>query len=586
MAIELKRTTQFNVSVVVNNAVSAVRAVRAQESSRKEAEFQKAVASGLTYADQVKYREEQLKKESEGGFQDVEYIAELEKAIAQTKQLSRFEKIRTKYKDALDDYVTGKESINSYLELLNETLDGEKDETMRTEIRNLISQATQEKATNELNAIKNRALVAQKDNSVNTINNSISEIKSRRARASIAENEDEVAMWDETLIALEGSKAKLQIEDSMNEITFKINKYNPKANDKLGYLNDEIAKADSRNEITYNGVTYESMKAFWENKRGEYISSGYFDEVKKDMDAETARIASTSSFGQIPTARIAAVNDYFNSLKSRPEFAPFADQIEQKRVENLSAMTNDLAESIFNEEATTGDRAKAENAILGLEQKFGISVSREPFARELSKGSSIAAEALKTPSAPGVGGAATTGGSYVVAAGDNLGRIAAKNGVSLLQLLDANPEYKANPNMVRQGATIKLPGGAPVATAPAPTTPTTPSPTTPTAPVTPQNKPTVTAPTTPQNQPTKPIAPTPVNTPAPVKPVTPAPTPAVAPVATTTPKYTGTSVVDLLKSKGQDSSFAARQKLAQEKGIANYTGAAQQNDQLLKLLNT
>lgn len=40
-------------------------------------------------------------------------------------------------------------------------------------------------------------------------------------------------------------------------------------------------------------------------------------------------------------------------------------------------------------------------------------------------------------------------------------------------------------------------------------------------------------------------------------------------------------IVDYLKSKGQDSSFSARQKLAQQYGISNYSGTADQNNLLL-----
>ena len=47
---------------------------------------------------------------------------------------------------------------------------------------------------------------------------------------------------------------------------------------------------------------------------------------------------------------------------------------------------------------------------------------------------------------------------------------------------------------------------------------------------------------------------------------------------------TKTSIVDYLKSKGQDSSFGARANLASQYGIKNYTGSAQQNTQLLNLL--
>ena len=48
--------------------------------------------------------------------------------------------------------------------------------------------------------------------------------------------------------------------------------------------------------------------------------------------------------------------------------------------------------------------------------------------------------------------------------------------------------------------------------------------------------------------------------------------------------YTGTSIVDYLKSEGQDSSFSARKKLAAQMGIQGYQGTAAQNSALLKQL--
>ncbi len=47
-----------------------------------------------------------------------------------------------------------------------------------------------------------------------------------------------------------------------------------------------------------------------------------------------------------------------------------------------------------------------------------------------------------------------------------------------------------------------------------------------------------------------------------------------------------TSIVDYLKSKGQDSSYNARKKLASQYGISDYTGSAGQNTQLLSALQS
>jgi hypothetical protein len=47
-----------------------------------------------------------------------------------------------------------------------------------------------------------------------------------------------------------------------------------------------------------------------------------------------------------------------------------------------------------------------------------------------------------------------------------------------------------------------------------------------------------------------------------------------------------TSVVDVFKSKGLDSTFSNRKKLAEELGIQNYTGTADQNKELINKINT
>ncbi len=57
------------------------------------------------------------------------------------------------------------------------------------------------------------------------------------------------------------------------------------------------------------------------------------------------------------------------------------------------------------------------------------------------------------------------------------------------------------------------------------------------------------------------------------------------PTPTATPKYTGTSIVDYLNSTGKASDYASRSALAAKNGITGYTGSAQQNTQLLGILN-
>src|SRR5690242_279415 len=48
--------------------------------------------------------------------------------------------------------------------------------------------------------------------------------------------------------------------------------------------------------------------------------------------------------------------------------------------------------------------------------------------------------------------------THTVKPGESLSQIAADNGISLGQLLDANPLFKANPDNVQVGAILNIPG--------------------------------------------------------------------------------------------------------------------------------
>jgi hypothetical protein len=70
---------------------------------------------------------------------------------------------------------------------------------------------------------------------------------------------------------------------------------------------------------------------------------------------------------------------------------------------------------------------------------------------------------------PGGGSTQPSGGNtYTVKGGDTLSGIASAHGVSLSQLLDANPSYRSHPNDVSIGAVLTIPAGNGGTPAPAP----------------------------------------------------------------------------------------------------------------------
>jgi len=70
--------------------------------------------------------------------------------------------------------------------------------------------------------------------------------------------------------------------------------------------------------------------------------------------------------------------------------------------------------------------------------------------------------------------------THIIKSGDNLSKIAKDNGLTLGQLLEANPQFKANPNAIKVGDQVTIPdgeaGAAPPAPAPAPVQPQPPAP--------------------------------------------------------------------------------------------------------------
>lgn len=71
-------------------------------------------------------------------------------------------------------------------------------------------------------------------------------------------------------------------------------------------------------------------------------------------------------------------------------------------------------------------------------------------------------------------GAAST---YTVQGGDTLSGIAQRNGTSLPALLDANPQFRSNPDLIHPGQTVAIPGGGSSSGGPAPAPAPAPAPT-------------------------------------------------------------------------------------------------------------
>ncbi len=505
MAITLSQKVKIDLGGLVDNAISTVQSVRKGEKARKEAEFQKAIAEGtLSYDAQIRFREEQLREEKTSPIGDSTYVTEIEGSLGDLKRLKRFSILREKYRKSQQDYVAGKGNINAVIDILEDSFRGEQDETIKSELQTQLSAAIRDKGTLERSAIQNRITVAEKDKSVDLIDKSINEVKEKKSDALLADDEDTASMWDATLASLRSTRSAIKIENGVAEINYRINKDNLTSGDKLGLLNKEILNSDEDAPVVYQGVRYNSLKDFWTGKRGEYIRENYLEEVKKEIERETNRIATTSAFGQVPVERIKAIGSFYDDLAKRPEFQPYALEIQEQRNSTMTSLATELTKALGDEAAILIDRGQDANAVINktyntyqrLEAEVGIKLARPQTLDEMKAGVTLQKNVDKTTSditkvgnfpvvtdpnqpkeqqnlnlAPVVAPASTivpaaeikpltsptptpASTDYFIKRGDTLSALAMKNNTTVAEITRIN--QITDPNKIREGQVIRF----------------------------------------------------------------------------------------------------------------------------------
>lgn len=464
MAKNIQTTISIDLGTVVTNSLNAVKATRRNEQIRKEAEFQRAIADGLSYEEQIRMREKQLEDEKGSSISDTEYIGVLEKSIADTKKLNRFNKYRTKYTTTFADLVAGRVNEQRYLDILKDQLIGVSDPELSLEIQKNIASAEEGlKAYNDT-ILSNKVKLAKYDGSVKILASMVSQITIARANAVINDKQDEVTAYDETLSSLNSQLSSVRIEDAMLDFQAKSETRGTNAIEKLEFMNEQIRSADPNSPIRIadgsgGAKTYSSAQAFWTTTRDNYLSSDFFKEL--DINIKNNVAANTRVAG-ISQATIDNTVKIFNDLKAKPEFTPFLQQLGAVQNVTVSDLVGKFANRWIDASGVTGDFAQASKQIANVGIRYGVDVTS--FVETLSGKAASLVEGGET------------------------------------EVVKEQPPFKAE---TVEPKPIETPTTPPIKTPPEPTTPT------------PASEPIVTPPVIP-----KPSV-TPTNTPIPVTPNTP-----------------------------------------------------------------
>ena len=540
MAKELTTKLTVDLGSVVENSIASVKSIRRSEQARKEAEFQRAIANGLSYEEQVKMREEQLKLEKGSSFGDPDYIFSLEKSVADTKKLNRFNKYRTRYAESLGELSSGKINEEQYLSVLRSQLSDVTDPELRLEIQGDVSAAEGKVKTYRDTILSNQVKKAKYDGTKDALNEVIGRINVSRAQALINDNTDDVTAYDETLSALNSQLSGVRIQDSITDFQVKSSTRGVNPVEKLNYINSEIQKADLNTVIKIGDRTYTSAQQFWSLERDNFLAgnSQVFGDFFKELDTNTKNSINANAvrFGYPTQTVLDEALATFNELRSKPEITPFINRLDIIRATVMSEAIDKLANTINAVGTNNLTFKEADIQLQNVAIKYGVDVS-----------------------------------SYRLQLDEKL-RNLARGGV-----INQDEATKLAPDVTVPLPKIEKPLVPPVAP------PTAPTP--------------IPGEQTPEQRKAAELA-TGVSPSVPLSTPTPQSTP-LAPVATTpvsTPKsiYTGSSIVDYLDSVGQDNSVESRAKLAVEKGVvksedeylkaAQVKGNATMNTKLLDIL--
>lgn len=549
----------------------------------------------MSYAAQLQFRQKQIDDENASSSPDSNYLAQLQTSVASLKKLNRFTTYRAKYQESFAALKAGTETAQQHLDLLKSMFSTTLDPSLREEIQSNIVNATADVKQYNDDILANQVKKAQYDGTSEILSSTIATIKDKRALAVINGNEDETSSLDVTLSVLNQQMNKVKIEDATDKMQIVSMSKGLSPSGKLQQINSEISGANNTDPVTINGKTYGSVADYWTQTRDAYLSgngSGLFSDFFKELDNTYSNKinAAISRDGFATTLTLDVVKNELDAMKSKPEMAPFLDSINNLQSSTLAGAFKSTAQTIIDRASYNSDFKSADTALQDYQTKYNIDaqgyrlqlgdimtrqVASAANANNISPKAVLQKEGLTNtlPTSDFNVPTPTTDVTKPVAAPGTVARVFTSRENSELTAAQGRIAVGGGSAIDKQNVAYATKQGwvaTPVASV-IPTTPVQP----------------VVSDATKQLQDEaaqlaktgSAIATTPPVPVAPTIPVTPA-----SVVTPTPPKPVTGSVVDYLATQKQDTSFTARQKLAETNGITGYTGTAEQNTALLKKL--
>jgi len=474
---------------------------------------------------QLSYRKDQMKE-----IQTKDEKKRISGEISTLTQRIEEKKFTDTYTEKLINLSSGVESIDNVLQWLKDSKATATDQNIIDAINKQITDKEATRYSLVKQTMENETSYATTSKEASIINDQINKVSAAKSKAMLSGDNLLVSSYDLQLQSLKKTQVENSIQKDMTNFAVSAVSGYTTSLDLLDSYNSKITSGAQDGPVTIGGTTYGSAKEFWTYKRDSYLSdnsnNGFFSQFKSEVDN---KIKTDNSKNSLTTGALSSKISAYDSLASRPELQSFNQQIQTYKQDSLQSGADLVSNNIYNTYATDYDVNTAVGGLNALKD-LGANVS-DSYTKVLTLGSQIKSQQV----------------SNILSTANDL----VKTGLSPEEAISQAIAQGAGATVSPKEAVTKTEGK--IATDFA-------------------SKATASSFT---NDPRLTIS---------------SPTSTTPPAGTSTPTSTtsaagGSSIVDFLNSKGQDSSYGARARLAQQYGISNYTGSAQQNTQLLGILS-
>lgn len=379
MAIIKQSGPKFDIGSSVSGRIQAIQKARSAKRLSDEARFLRTVSeTGMSYDDQLSYREGQLSAERGASAPNQDFINELTKDIASLRTLAAQDRFSKEYADSFDEVTGGRKSLESHVAFLEDRLAKTTNPQLASDIRQKLSQARADLRSSDDTVLENFITYATNSKQVDILDQAITRTASERAKALASGDDDYASVLQLKEQSLRQARSTAEIEFKTNQLKMNSVK-NPHPVRTLDFFTKNVADASDSGPVIIDGKRYDSERDYWTQSRASYVADGQFFSDLKDYYGKWINNALEKN-PELVGSVLMQSKDTFGTLATRPELAGFEVGLQDALVNTVGKGVRELAKSIIDNANTTYDFQGAADRLADLSKQTGIDLSAESNA--------------------------------------------------------------------------------------------------------------------------------------------------------------------------------------------------------------